>query len=65
MASGIVTFDPAFDFVEGTSYLVIVRQYDARTTVSEFIIALSDGIAIPHIMSVYPSGVKISQSTLR
>lgn len=67
--SRIVSFDPAFDLIEGQPYTVMTRDKDAANEkarlLTEFTIQQADGVISPEVVAIYPSAAKIPANTLR
>ena len=70
-----VTFDPAFDFIEGQHYTVkisgkdgaLVEDANAASThfIDEFTIKRSNENVNPEVVAIYPSGDQVPENTLR
>lgn len=58
-------FDPAFDFVEGQSYVVQSRDNGSEENLKEFMIQPDGEIASPRVVAIYPSGSAIPENSLR
>ncbi len=64
-----ITFDPAFDLIEGQNYTVMSRGRHAtgysEPTLTEFIIQPAVPTAAPEVIAMYPSADDIPENTLR
>lgn len=64
-----VTFDPAFDFIEGQNYIVNIRDKGAPDEhtryLNEFTIRHDTNVATPEVIAIFPSGTNIPENTLR
>lgn len=58
-----VTFDPAFDFIEGQTYTVLTHRSDRKVT--EFTITTQNIYPTPQVIGIYPSGKNVPENTLR
>lgn len=64
-----VTFDPAFDFVEGQNYTVMTRDKNAANEIDRvltgFTVQSAGNEASPEVVAIFPSGTEIPENTLR
>jgi hypothetical protein len=64
-----VTFDPAFDFVEGQNYTVMTRDMNAANEIDRvltgFTVQSAGNEASPEVVAIFPSGTEIPENTLR
>ncbi len=60
-----VIFDPVFDFIEGQSYTVMSSAAAPEPILTTFIIEPDDGVLVPKVIAIYPSGPDIPENTLR
>lgn len=70
MDNRTVTFDPAFDFIEGQNYTVKISDQKSATNrnallFNEFTIKRTSDHVSPEIVAIYPSGTDIPENTLR
>ena len=56
-----VTFEPAFDFLEGYPYTVATAQGE----LVEFVVEPSEPIAPTEVLAIYPTGAALPENTLR
>lgn len=63
LSGDTLKFTPAFDFIAGQTYTVQSR--DGAVSQSSFVIAPDDGLPMPQVVAIYPSGPTLPENTLR
>ncbi|MEM1342037.1 MAG: hypothetical protein AAGF68_06920 [Pseudomonadota bacterium] len=61
VTDGVISFEPAFDFLEGYPYTVATWQRE----LAEFVVGSATPVAPPEVLAIYPSGPSLPENTLR